>query len=155
MFWSNFKSRLTQPSSAVVDATLDKKADFSPSVAFVEHSSSPSRCKPAPTATESSALPFIEPETVADACRNGHLWVIIDDIIYDCTDFVHNHPGGARVIESFRGSNCSWQFWRFHCEKDLTEFGRPLRIGRTKGIINKFMEPPRFVGLRKFWNSDY
>ncbi|KAF4424748.1 fatty acid desaturase [Fusarium acutatum] len=155
MFWSNSKSRSTQPPSAVVQAAWDTKVDLSPSVAFIENSSSPSQYKPAPITTESSALPFIKPETVADASRNGHLWVIIDDIIYDCTEFVHNHPGGARVIESFRGSNCSWQFWRFHSEKHLTEFGRPLRIGRTKGIKNKFKEPPRFVGLRKFWNSDY
>ncbi|KAJ4051410.1 hypothetical protein NW761_014775 [Fusarium oxysporum] len=148
MFWSNSKSRSTQPSSAAT------KADLEPSVLFIENSSSSSQYKPVPTTTEDNALPFIEAETVADACRNGHLWVIIDDIIYDCTEFVHNHPGGARVIESFRGSNCTWQFWRFHSQKDLTDFGRPIRVGRTKGIRNKFKEPPRFVGLRKFWSSD-
>ncbi|KAH7174093.1 cytochrome b5-like heme/steroid binding domain-containing protein [Fusarium flagelliforme] len=155
MFWSNSKSRSTQPSSTVFQATWDTKADLSPSVEFVENSINLSPYQPSSITTANNALPFIEPETVADACRNGYLWVIIDDIIYDCTEFVHNHPGGARVIESFRGSNCSWQFWRFHSEKDLTEFGRPLRLGRTKGIENKFKEPPRFVGLRKFWNSDY
>lgn len=121
MFWSNSKSRSTQPSCAAT------KADIEPSVSFIENSDSPSQYKPAPTTTENNALPFIEAETIADACRNGHLWVIIDDIIYDCTEFVHNHPGGDRVIESFRGSNCTWQFWRFHSQKDLTEFGRSIR----------------------------
>lgn len=154
MFWSNRKSGSTQSSVAAVQVARDIKPDLSPSVEFVENSSSPIPYKPATNTTTNDALLFIEAEEVANACRNGRLWVIIDDIVYDCTDFVHSHPGGTRVIESFRGSNCTWQFWRFHGEKDLAEFGRPLRIGRTKGIRNRFTEPPRFVGLRKFWGAD-
>jgi cytochrome b involved in lipid metabolism len=155
MFWSNSKSRSTQQSSNAAQVAWDTKSDLLPSAVFVENSSNPISYKPASIATDNDALPFIDAETIADACQNGHLWVIIDDIIYDCTEFVHNHPGGARVIESFRGSNCTWQFWRFHSEKDLTEFGRSLRIGRTRGIRNKFKEPPRYVGLRKFWSTDF
>ncbi|CEI70851.1 hypothetical protein FVEN_g673 [Fusarium venenatum] len=155
MFWSNCKSRPTQQPSDAVHIALDTKSDLLPSVALVENCSNPISYKPAPITTENDALPFIEAEKIADACQNGRLWVIIDDIVYDCTEFVHNHPGGAGVIESFRGSNCTWQFWRFHNEKDLTEFGRSLRVGRTRGIQNKFKEPPRFVGLRKFWDVDF
>ncbi|RGP81457.1 hypothetical protein FLONG3_395 [Fusarium longipes] len=154
MFWSDSKFRSTQKSSNAIQVVQDSKHDLVPSVTLVEHSSGPTTYKSAPDTTESDDLPFIEAETVADACQNGQLWVVIDDVIYDCTEFVHDHPGGSRVIEHFKGSNCTWQFWRFHSEKNMTEFGRSLRIGRTSGIRNKFKEPPRFVGLRKLWGTD-
>ncbi|SPJ85578.1 related to cytochrome b5 [Fusarium torulosum] len=154
MFWTNRKSQSTKPSISTVQAAWDTKSDSSPSVAFIENSKNPDSYNPESIITSNDALPFIEVETIAEASRNGFLWIVIDDIVYDCTEFIRNHPGGARVMESFRGSNCTWQFWRFHSEKDLDEFGASLRIGRTKGIRNKFKEPPRFVGLRKFWGAD-
>jgi cytochrome b involved in lipid metabolism len=73
----------------------------------------------------------------------------VDNIIYDCTDFIAEHPGGETVIDSFGGQDCSWQFWRFHNATHMKEFGRRLRVGRTAGIRNRFAERPRFVGLRK------
>ncbi|KAH7232918.1 cytochrome b5-like heme/steroid binding domain-containing protein [Fusarium tricinctum] len=154
MFWTNCKSQSTKASISTAQVAWDTKFDSSPSVAFIENSSNPDSYNPTSIITSNDALPFIKAETIAEASRNDLLWIIIDDIVYDCTEFIHNHPGGARVIESFRGSNCTWQFWRFHSEKDLAEFGPSLRIGQTKGIQNKFKEPPRFVGLRKFWGAD-
>ncbi|KAH7355454.1 fatty acid desaturas-like protein [Rhexocercosporidium sp. MPI-PUGE-AT-0058] len=52
------------------------------------------------------------------------------------------------IIKSFGGAECSWQFWRFHGPKEMAEFGRPLRVGRTEGLLNKFKEPSKYVGLR-------
>ncbi|KAH6959485.1 cytochrome b5-like heme/steroid binding domain-containing protein [Fusarium avenaceum] len=154
MFWTNRKSHSAKPSVSTVQIAQDTKYNSSPSVAFIENSNNPNSCNAASITTPNDLLPFIEAETIAEASRNDLLWIIIDNIVYDCTEFIHNHPGGARVMEAFRGSNCTWQFWRFHSEKDLAEFGASLRIGRTKGIQNKFKEPPRFVGLRKFWAAD-
>jgi cytochrome b involved in lipid metabolism len=86
---------------------------------------------------------------------NGELWLVVDNIVYDCTEFALEHPGGAEVLASFCGKDCSWQFWRFHNEDILLEFGRLLRIGRTEGIENPFPELPRFVGAKKlFMASD-
>jgi cytochrome b involved in lipid metabolism len=76
--------------------------------------------------------------------------IVIDDIVYDCTQFISEHPGGAQTIQPFAGAECGWQFWRFHGEREMEEFGRVLRVGRTKRIENKFKEPPRYVGLRRF-----
>lgn len=53
------------------------------------------------------------------------LGIVIDDIVYDCTDFIHDHPGGITVLESFGGSECSckprsrWQF----CPADVLQLG--------------------------------
>ena len=74
---------------------------------------------------------------------------MIDEIVYDCTEFIKEHPGGQQIIESFAGAECSWQFWRFHGKNEMEEFGKPLRVGRTEGMVNKFKEPVRYVGLKR------
>jgi cytochrome b involved in lipid metabolism len=97
-------------------------------------------------------LPFI-PKEIVQASKQECLWLVIDNIVYDCSGF--EHPGGATVIQSFRGEDCSWQFWRFHSKTHMQEFGRPLRIGRTAGVPNRFKERPKFVGLSKLGGNDW
>lgn len=105
--------------------------------------------------TPDKSLPRIEPDVVRGTKQDpDKFWIVVDDVIYDCSDYIWEHPGGKAVIESFRGENCSWQFWRFHPKTIMHEFGRPLRIGRTEGIVNRFKERPRFVGLRKVGQDD-
>ncbi|KAL5342069.1 cytochrome b5-like heme/steroid binding domain-containing protein [Aspergillus crustosus] len=94
------------------------------------------------------------PETSSSFASAPCAWVVVDNIVYDCTPFQHEHPGGPVVIHSFVGQDCSWQFWRFHSKKHLTVHGRGLRIGRTSGIKNRFKEPPRYVGLSSL-NDDW
>ncbi|KAB8336738.1 hypothetical protein FH972_021047 [Carpinus fangiana] len=106
-------------------------------------------------------LPFIAAEKVTASSKeiDGHgfplVWVVVDDIVYDCSDFVHKHPGGATVIQSFAGKDCSWQFWRFHNPKIMKDEGESLMIGKTRGVENPFAEKPRFVGLRKLNHDDW
>ena len=105
--------------------------------------------------TPDTALPFISGDVVRAAKQTeDRLWIVVDDIVFDCTDYIHEHPGGITVIESFRGESCSWQFWRFHNKQLMQEFGRPLRIGRTEGVLNRFKERTRFVGLRRLGGDD-
>jgi cytochrome b involved in lipid metabolism len=81
---------------------------------------------------------------------NGKEVIVVDCIVFDCTHFISEHPGGEQIIRSFAGAECSWQFWRFHGEKEMKNFGKKLRVGRTEGLENKFKEPPKYVGLRRF-----
>jgi hypothetical protein len=37
----------------------------------------------------------------------------------------------------------------------MDEYGRPLRVGRTEGMQNKFKESLRYVGLRKLGGDDW
>lgn len=85
----------------------------------------------------------------------GRLCLVIDNIVYDCTQFADEHPGGRQVLESFRGQDCSWQFWRFHSKDVMAQWGRPLRVARTEGVKNRWKERPRFVGLRKLGDDDW
>ena len=101
-------------------------------------------------------LPFIDPREVK-ATEQGRsmglpdwrLWIVIDDVVYDCTDFQHEHPGGRTIIQKFAGQSCGWQFWRFHSKSHMEEYGRKLRVGRTSEVGNPYKEPARYVGLRK------
>ena len=80
--------------------------------------------------------------------------LVIDDVVYDCTEFTTEHPGGKGILEGFAGSDCSWQFWRFHGKKDM-EIGRVLRVGRTKGVRNKYAKPVKWVGLKSLGDNDW
>jgi cytochrome b involved in lipid metabolism len=104
-----------------------------------------------PSSIPDPQLPFIPSTIITTTSRP---WLVIDNIVYDCTDYIFEHPGGSTVINSFVGKDCSWQFWRFHTKKHMKEFGRELRVGRTEGVKNPFKEPVRFVGLRKLGVSD-
>jgi hypothetical protein len=122
--------------------------------------------------TPDESLPFIPPEEVKKrtSIKNGALckspisfgvltWhvlvIVIDNIVYDCTHFLKEHPGGEQIIKSFGGAECSWQFWRFHGKKEMEDFGRALRVGRTEGMVNKFKEPQRYVGLKRLGDDEW
>jgi cytochrome b involved in lipid metabolism len=81
--------------------------------------------------------------------EEDRLYIVVENIVYDCTQFIQDHPGGSRIIESFQGQDCSWQFWRFHSKEVMEKWGRPLRVARTEGVRNRWKEIPRYVGLRK------
>jgi len=103
-----------------------------------------------PTTVEDCDLPFISSAVVRSAHRDlNRTWIVVDNIVYDCTDFALEHPGGETVVRSFAGQDCSWQFWRFHNSTHMKQSGSPLRVGRTAGVKNRFAERPRFVGLRR------
>ncbi|EXJ65967.1 uncharacterized protein A1O5_10943 [Cladophialophora psammophila CBS 110553] len=77
--------------------------------------------------------------------RNGKscpdIWIVIDDIVYDCTIFVNEHPGGDTVIRSFAGKDCSWQFHRVHGFQKNRKWLPGLRVGQTKGVENPYPKP--------------
>ncbi|XP_076291077.1 cytochrome b5 isoform X2 [Lasioglossum baleicum] len=41
----------------------------------------------------------------ADSC-----WIVVHDFVYDCTDFLKNHPGGADVILEYAGRDATLAF---------------------------------------------
>jgi alkylation response protein AidB-like acyl-CoA dehydrogenase/predicted heme/steroid binding protein len=56
------------------------------------------------------------------------LYVIIDDDVYDLTQFQEEHPGGKKILQRMAGKDASKSFWKYHNESILKKYQR-LRIG--------------------------
>lgn len=156
MGWLSLRSRLTGPTS--FDPVPTPVTGFKPFTEYVEHIVSetppPSEYPIQDPSVPDDALPFIPPALVRNqrsrfSQAKGRAWIVVDNIVYDCSDFINVHPGGDTVIRSFVGEDCSWQFWRFHSKSIMGRWGRPMRVGRTEGIENRFKEPPRYFGSSK------
>lgn len=142
---------------------ISSKDEEAPAAWYIEHIE---RAYPfASEDTKDEDLPFIPADVIQRKSVPGRIaapgvpippdaWIVVDGIVYDCSEFIHEHPGGLQVILSFIGEDCSWQFWRFHGRDTMQTHGAPLRIGRTEGVKNRFPEKPRYVGLGTS-KSDY
>ena len=53
------------------------------------------------------AMELTETKTAAEVAEHKHkrdCWVIIDKVVYDVTDFLEDHPGGASIILDVAGA---------------------------------------------------
>lgn len=156
MGWLSLRSRLHGPTS--FEPTPSQGTSSKSAIEHAEHVEDVFTQPPEPEyphkkiSIPDDDLPFIPPAIVRN--QRSHLqtqglaWIVVDNIVYDCATFINHHPGGDTVIRSFIGEDCSWQFWRFHSKMIMEKWGRPLRVGRTEGIVNRFKEPPRYFGSR-------
>jgi cytochrome b involved in lipid metabolism len=159
MGWMQLRSgetRAVHPAEELADQLI--KSSLDATTTHIEDTntpdaSNPESYSPVPTSLSNDELPLIPVSVVSAAVTSRRHWIVIDNIVYDCTDFITEHPGGQEVLKPFKGYDCSWQFHRFHGKLEL-EQGRELRVGRTSGVKNRFKERPRFVGLRP-WGADY
>ncbi|RMJ21084.1 hypothetical protein PHISP_08047 [Aspergillus sp. HF37] len=60
------------------------------------------------------------------------LYIIIDKHVYDVTNFVDEHPGGAKILKRVAGKDASKQFWKYHNENVLKKYSPKLKIGEVK-----------------------
>ncbi|KAH7066414.1 cytochrome b5-like heme/steroid binding domain-containing protein [Paraphoma chrysanthemicola] len=147
----------SQVEVTVPSGVKDEHARRTPEVAYIEDISKLQNSNISPSlphalispSTPNADLPFFSASAIATAVMEDKLYIVIDSIVYDCSTFIHEHPGGRRVLESFRGQDCSWQFWRFHSREVMESWSWRLRIGRTEGVKNRWAEKPRWVGLRR------
>lgn len=61
------------------------------------------------------------------------LWVTYRDGVYNVTDFVKNHPGGAKFLEEVAGGpiDTLWSNWKYHhASPKVGKWLRRLRVGR-------------------------
>ena len=49
-------------------------------------------------------------------------WTVIDDDVYDITNYIHMHPGGVKKINLGVGKDSTQMFYKYH---------RGLKIERT------------------------
>lgn len=59
---------------------------------------------------ESKELRTINMDEVAWHDTSDDCWVVVYDFVYDCTDFLRNHPGGSDVILEYAGRDATLAF---------------------------------------------
>jgi cytochrome b involved in lipid metabolism len=57
--------------------------------------------------------------TAADVAKHDQkasdgMYIIVDNSVYDVTNFVDEHPGGAKILKRVAGKDASKQFWKVH-----------------------------------------
>ena len=71
-------------------------------------------------------------EAIATHNKPDDLWCIIDHKVYDLTDFVDAHPGGAVVLEQVAGTDATDAFYNLHRQEVLEKYSS-LCIGVVEG----------------------
>ncbi|POS82489.1 hypothetical protein EPUL_005524 [Erysiphe pulchra] len=74
--------------------------------------------------------------TVADVSTHkdadSGMYIIVDDGVYDITNFLEEHPGGERILKRVAGKDATKQFWKYHSEDIMKKYGEKLKIGTVK-----------------------
>lgn len=60
-------------------------------------------------------------------------WIVVDDYVYDVTNFAKRHPGGEKIISGYAGEDASEAWYAFHTDKSrVTKYMKNLVIGKVK-----------------------
>ncbi|KAL1954133.1 hypothetical protein VTO42DRAFT_1713 [Malbranchea cinnamomea] len=86
-------------------------------------------------------------EEVAAHNKDGDLWIIVDDKVYDLSKFQDEHPGGKKILLGVAGKDASKKYRKYHGDAVLRRH-ETLRIGtiagddkpasRSKGLFGLF-----------------
>lgn len=68
-------------------------------------------------------------EEVSKHNSEDDCWIIVDDNVYDVTKFLHEHPGGKRVLLKKAGSDATKEFHSLHAPEILERYNPLFLIG--------------------------
>lgn len=75
----------------------------------------------------------LTPEEVAKHCKPGDVWTIYGDSVYDISDWVSVHPGGAVLLMQYAGKDCTADFRKHHSWIRLDSFLDGKKVGCMQG----------------------
>jgi len=77
---------------------------------------------------------------VAQHCTKGDVWIVIDGVVYDVSNWIPRHPGGPALIKQWAGQDATSAFAAFHPEASV----RPRKqLGSMKiGEVDAAYERP-------------
>lgn len=76
-----------------------------------------------------ATLPIIPLDAVANHDDFSDCWVVIYDRVYDVTNFLQDHPGGADVIMDYAGRDATLAFHGTGHSRDAIEQMRNYLVG--------------------------
>ncbi|KAJ9141756.1 hypothetical protein NKR23_g7820 [Pleurostoma richardsiae] len=71
-------------------------------------------------------------DVAAHKDADSGMWIIVDTGVYDITNFLDEHPGGAKILKRMAGKDASKQFWKYHNQGVLDKYGGKLKVGDVK-----------------------
>ncbi|KAH9255374.1 hypothetical protein BASA81_006493 [Batrachochytrium salamandrivorans] len=78
-------------------------------------------------------LPSFTAAEVAKHNSPDDCWIVIDNVVYNVTEFLNKHPGGSGPLEDQAGTDTSYQFRMHHGEGILERSGKKYIVGRLTG----------------------
>ncbi|CEJ91635.1 Putative Acyl-dehydrogenase family protein [[Torrubiella] hemipterigena] len=79
-------------------------------------------------------------DEVREHTSEDSLWCVIDNTVYDLTEFVFAHPGGEAVLQQIAGQDATSAFYNLHRHEVLTKYA-DLAIGTIKGQSPEVITP--------------
>ncbi|QKF93574.1 cytochrome b5-like protein [Fadolivirus algeromassiliense] len=83
----------------------------------------------------SNQLPEYTLDEIATHNTEKSLWLIVNDYIYDVTEFINHHPGGAKPFLNGAGKDVTTYFnnVKKHGKSEtLPDFMKTLCVGKVK-----------------------
>ena len=103
--------------------------------------SGPSSCSSCTTASAFSSpasqllsgsranLPRMTPQEVSKHNTPDDLWIVIRNVVYDCTEFQRFHPGGEKLLLACAGRDATEVYDHFHAWVSCESFMGPYAVG--------------------------
>lgn len=77
--------------------------------------------------------PFYTRDEVKRHNKKDDLWIIINENVYDMTNFQRTHPGGSRILNIYSGRDATEVFNAFHKEFDrVNRYSKLYHIGKIE-----------------------
>lgn len=65
---------------------------------------------------------------VAKHNKDKDMLIIVDDSVYNVSEFVNEHPGGSKILKRVAGKDATKQFWKYHNESVLKKYSPQLKV---------------------------
>ncbi|KKK17720.1 hypothetical protein P175DRAFT_0503434 [Aspergillus ochraceoroseus IBT 24754] len=75
---------------------------------------------------------FTPTEVASHNTPERGLYIIIDNAVYNVSEFADEHPGGAKILKRVAGKDASKQFWKYHNDGVLKKYAAKLKIGDVR-----------------------